>query len=138
MERKIIIGILVLFTLGFLLTSVEDTYAQSMTNPMPLSLGKGVSVKRGAAIFAQQCATCHGLSGRKDGPRSFSWTKEQYLPDLSVKAFVTGRDQQLFTNIKEGMSRLFEPMIVMPQWKYILSDEDIWSVIKYIQTLPQM
>ncbi|OGP30612.1 MAG: hypothetical protein A2073_04540 [Deltaproteobacteria bacterium GWC2_42_11] len=138
MERKIIIGILVLSVLGFLLMSVNDTYAQSMTNPIPLSLGKGVSVERGAAIFAQQCATCHGLSGRRDGPRSFSWTKEQYMPDLSVKEVITGRDEQLFTNIKEGLARFPEPMIVMPQWKYILSDEDIWSVIKYIQTLPRM
>ncbi len=136
-KRPINIWVLGLFTLGAVAASVgEVTAAEPMAGPRPLSMGEGISVERGEAVYSQNCVTCHGLSGRGDGPMSPKWPTEQVMPDLTSKGFLAGRDEELFTNVKEGLRRLEEPLIVMPQFKYILSDEDILSAIKYVQNLP--
>ncbi|MGA8991881.1 MAG: cytochrome c, partial [Rhodoplanes sp.] len=70
-------------------------------------------------------AVCHGLYGKGDG-----------IPALSGADFVQGRDQELRQRIREGLRRMDEPLIVMPQFKYILSDNDIQSALAFVKTLP--
>jgi mono/diheme cytochrome c family protein len=48
---------------------------------------------------------------------------------------MNGRDKELLGSIREGLRRLPEPAYVMPQFKYILSDEEIQSVLAYVKTL---
>jgi len=98
--------------------------------------GKPVSAARGEAIFIDHCALCHGIHGQGDGPRSaFFVPGGQYIPDMTIAQVLAGRDKELIENIREGLSRLPEPSYVMPQFKYILSDEEIRSVLAYIKTL---
>jgi mono/diheme cytochrome c family protein len=98
--------------------------------------GKPVSAARGEAIFMDHCALCHGVYGKGDGPRSaFFDPAGQYIPDMTNPAVLAGRDKQLIENISEGLHRLPEPSYVMPQFKYILSDDEIRSVLAYIKTL---
>ncbi len=98
--------------------------------------GKPVSARRGELVFIDHCAICHGLHGKGDGPRSaFFQPGVQYIPDLTVAAFLKDRDQQLLENIREGLRRFPEPAYVMPQFKYILSDEEIHSALAYVKTL---
>lgn len=99
--------------------------------------GKPVSAKWGEQIFNDHCALCHGLHGKGDGPRSaFFQAGQQYIADLTNPDFVNGRDQQLLTSIRQGLQRFPEPSYVMPQFKYILSEEEIRSALAYIKTLP--
>lgn len=99
--------------------------------------GKPVSAARGEAIFMDHCALCHGVYGKGDGPRSaFFVPGGQYIPDMTVAQVLAGRDKELIENIREGLHRLPEPSYVMPQFKYILSDEEIRSVLAYVKTLP--
>jgi mono/diheme cytochrome c family protein len=99
--------------------------------------GKPVSAARGEAIFMDHCALCHGIHGKGDGPRSaFFVPGGQYIPDMSVAQVLAGRDKQLIENIREGLHRLPEPAYVMPQFKYILSDEEIRSALAYVKTFP--
>lgn len=105
--------------------------------PHQVSSGKPASVAHGQAIFLDHCAICHGLHGKGDGPRSaFFVPGQQYIADLSNADFVNGRDAQLLESIREGLRRFPEPSYVMPQFKYILSDEEIRSALAYIKTLP--
>ncbi len=100
--------------------------------------GKRVSAARGEAIFVDHCALCHGMLGKGDGPRSaFFVPGGQYIPDMTVAAVTSGRDKELLENIREGLNRFPEPAYVMPQFKYILSDEEIRSVLAYVKTLPR-
>jgi mono/diheme cytochrome c family protein len=100
--------------------------------------GKPVSAARGAQVYEDHCALCHGLEGKGDGPRSaFFQSGQQYIADLSNADFVNGRDAQLLHSIREGLQRFPEPSYVMPQFKYILSDEEIRSALAYIKTLPR-
>ncbi len=99
--------------------------------------GRPVSAARGEAIFLDHCALCHGIHGKGDGPRSAFFVPEgQYIPDMSIPEVLAGRDKQLLENIREGLHRLPEPSYVMPQFKYILSDEEIRSVLAYVKTFP--
>lgn len=99
--------------------------------------GKPVSAARGEAIFLDHCALCHGIQGKGDGPRSaFFVPGGQYIPDMTIAQVLAGRDKELIENIREGLHRLPEPSYVMPQFKYILSDEEIRSVLAYVKTLP--
>jgi cytochrome c len=107
-------------------------------SPHYKSTGIPVSAKRGEQVYNDHCALCHGLHGRGDGPRSaFFQAGQQYIADLTNAAFVNGRDAQLINSIREGLQRFPEPSYVMPQFKYILSDEEIKSALAYIKTFPK-
>lgn len=104
----------------------------------PHKVGNGVSAERGRQVFVELCAICHGLKGKGDGPRSTYFPVGQYIPDLSMSGFLENRDAELLTAIREGLSRLDEPFLVMPQFKYILAEDDIRSVLAYVKSLPKM
>ena len=98
--------------------------------------GKAPSAARGEAIFVDHCALCHGLHGRGDGPRSaFFQPGAQFIPDFAAAGYLAGRDEEVLQSIRNGLARLPEPAIVMPQFKYILSDEEIRSVLMYAKKL---
>lgn len=106
-------------------------------SPHQRTTGKRASVARGQQVFDDHCAICHGLYGKGDGPRSaFFVPEQQYIADLSNADFVNGRDAQLLESIREGLRRFPEPAYVMPQFKYILSDDEIRSALAYVKTLP--
>lgn len=94
-----------------------------------------VSAARGERIFVELCAVCHGIKGLGDGPRAAFFPDIQYIPDLTDANFISGRDEEILDNIRQGLRRLDEPLIVMPQFKYILSDEEIQSVFAYVKSL---
>ena len=99
--------------------------------------GKPISAKRGEQIYNDHCALCHGLHGKGDGPRSaFFQPGQQYIADLTNASFVNGRDEQLLNSIRQGLQRFPEPSYVMPQFKYILSEEEIRSALLFIKTFP--
>jgi mono/diheme cytochrome c family protein len=93
-----------------------------------------VSVAHGEKIFVEYCAVCHGLQGKGDGPRAAFFADIQYIPDLTLEGFLDNRDRELLTNIREGLARYDEPAIVMPQFKYILGENDIQSALAYVKT----
>lgn len=90
------------------------------------------SALRGEALWAENCAPCHGTSGRGDGPTAQSPQMADYPPpDLADQAAARQRTPaELFLVIKEGrMERL------MPPWGGRLSDAEIWDVVAFAQTL---
>lgn len=98
--------------------------------------GKAPSAARGESVFIDHCAICHGLHGRGDGPRSaFFQPGAQFIPDFAAPGYLAGRDADVLQSIRNGLARLPEPAIVMPQFKYILSEEEIRSVLMYTKSL---
>lgn len=115
------------------------TASGEMSRPHFKPTGKPASAARGEQVFVDHCALCHGMYGRGDGPRSaFFVPGQQYIADLSNADFVKGRDQQFLESIREGLRRFPEPAYIMPQFKYILSEEEIRSVLAYVKTLPKL
>ncbi|MBF0306077.1 MAG: cytochrome c, partial [Alphaproteobacteria bacterium] len=122
--------------IAFLLTAaiaIPAIAAEPMAGPR--KIGQGVSIARGEQVFIELCANCHGMKGKGDGPRSTYFPEGQYIPDLTMSGFVQGRDEELLDAIRQGLNRLDEPLLIMPQFKYILSEDDIKSALKYVKTL---
>ncbi len=116
--------------------AMNVSMADRMATPHYKPTGKPPSAARGEAIFLDHCALCHGVHGKGDGPRSAYFVPGgQYIPDMTLAAVMNGRDKELLGSIREGLRRLPEPAYVMPQFKYILSDEEIQSVLAYVKTL---
>jgi mono/diheme cytochrome c family protein len=96
-------------------------------------------------IFNDACAVCHGKSGRGDGERAFS---KQPVPKYFVsdgqpspmnltdpQLMARFNDDFLFSLIKKGKigAVVEDKFDTMQPFGQVLSDKEIWSVIRYIR-----
>ena len=91
------------------------------------------AIAAGKLIFEANCAPCHGLSGRGDGPAAADLDpKPANLADSNMIGM--HGDDYLFWRVNEGGAQApFNS--AMPAWKSTLSEEEIWQVISYVHTL---
>jgi copper transport protein len=79
-------------------------------------------------VYQQNCVSCHGVSGRGDGPAA------QSLPglagDFTQPHFANHTDGQVYAWIKGG-----KPGTAMPAFESRLTDEQIWQVITHIRNI---
>ncbi len=93
-------------------------------------------IAAGKALYGQQCAACHGNTGRGDGEAA-------YLLYPKPRDFVAARyrlvstwdrvptDQDLFDTISRGM-----PGSAMPSWEH-LTTEQRWGLVYYIKSFAE-
>lgn len=84
---------------------------------------------RGKALFAENCAPCHGTTGLGDGPSAAGLPNGAAAladPTLANAASM----QEWFDVTKEGRMNL-----MMPPWKDRLNDEQIWDAVAYAYSL---
>lgn len=87
------------------------------------------SAVRGKALFAEDCAPCHGATGLGDGPSAAGLPNGAAAladPGLARAASL----QEWFDITKEGRIQL-----MMPPWKDRLDDEQIWDAVAYAYAL---
>lgn len=104
----------------------------SVSNPLPVSQA---TVEKGATVYSENCASCHGKSGLGDGeagrdlsppPGNLTWLSQMPMAQW---------DSFMYWTIAEGGTQFGT---AMPAFKDILSEDDIWAVTAYIQArLPQ-
>ena len=83
---------------------------------------------RGKVVYEKNCATCHGVRGKGEGPVGRA-LKPNPSPDFTDPSFWKGKtDEQLVRSIKEGKN-------AMPPFGKMLTDEDIWNSLAYILQL---
>lgn len=104
--------------------SVPAAYA-GKTNP----LGSDAA-SAGKSLYDVQCASCHGESGKGDGPAGQALTpKAANLVDSASKF----ADDYLHYRIAEGGT--MDPYnSSMPPFKNTLSEDEIWQLVAYINT----
>jgi len=90
--------------------------------------GSADSALAGKAVYAENCAVCHGEGGRGDG---VSATGLDPKPAKLMSADEAG-DAYLFWRIAEGGEA---EQSAMPAFKSVLSEDQIWQVIEYLKTL---
>lgn len=85
---------------------------------------------RGAACFRDKCVQCHGAPGvaQHDIGRSM-----QPIPGPLVDARRHWRPRELYWLTRHGIR-----MSGMPAWEFRLSDEEMWSVVAFMQRLPDL
>ncbi len=108
-------------------TPAPDAYA-NLKNP---HAGNADAATAGKAIFEQNCVTCHGDKGLGDGPAGSSLDPKP--ANLQVAAKQAGDTYMHFVISEGGAAAGFSAS--MASYKGTLSDDDIWKVITYIDTL---
>lgn len=106
----------------------------SCTLVLALTLkARAADVEEGKKVYMQFCSSCHGQSGKGDGPAAAALnpkprdhTDREYMSKLS--------DEQLFKVIKEGGASIGKSPL-MPPWGPSLKDDQIKDVIAYVRTL---
>jgi mono/diheme cytochrome c family protein len=96
-------------------------------NPLPPT---PENAQRGAAVYEAHCASCHGATGLGDGPGSSELKPPPAHLGWLANMPTTRRDAFMFWSIAEGGAPFGTGM---PSYKGKLSDEEIWSVVGYIQ-----
>ena len=82
------------------------------------------SVGRGKTLYAAECASCHGSSGKGDGPAAKDL--EKHPGDMTKLGGQS--DGALFWKITEGKKP-------MASFATKLSEQQRWDVINYMKTL---
>ena len=86
------------------------------------------TVAAGKAIFKDKCQRCHGPGGLGDGPDADPDATDMDL--TNPKRASRNDDATVFYKVLNGRKR---PK--MPAFKDELSEEQIWTVVTYVQTL---
>lgn len=96
-------------------------------------LAHAADVEQGKKLYGQFCATCHGQSGKGDGPAAAALnpkprdhTSKEYMSQLS--------DDDLLNVIKNGGASIGKSPL-MPPWGASLKDDQIKDIIAYVRTL---
>lgn len=94
---------------------------------------QAADVDQGKKLYGQFCASCHGQSGKGDGPAAAALnpkprdhTDKEYMSKLS--------DEDMFKVIKNGGASIGKSPL-MPPWGASLKDDQIKDVVAYIRAL---
>jgi copper transport protein len=88
----------------------------------------GASVGRGELIYRQSCLSCHGVTGRGDGPAGAG--QRPPPADLRLHMVAGHTDGELYAWVTDGI-----PGTAMPGFGDRLSAEERWDVINYLRRL---
>lgn len=108
--------------------------ARFAQNPTPDTV---TTVAAGKSRYQANCVVCHGAVAKGDGPAAFTLIPRPVNLQLHVPQHATG---EVFYWISSGI-----PGTAMPAWgdadpatgKPRLTDEDRWSIVRYLQALAQ-
>ncbi|MEJ2241917.1 MAG: cytochrome c, partial [Candidatus Bathyarchaeota archaeon] len=108
-----------------------DNFANTVLNSPPIE-GTMDQFDTGKNLFNLYCAQCHGQDGQGDGPASIK-TPGGYIDPEPANFTESGSDFTKYGRyvwkVKEGVETTN-----MPPWKWVLSDNEVYQVIFYIQS----
>lgn len=103
-----------------------------MAVPVSFAAEKG-DPKAGKARYDLLCGSCHGTSGKGDGPAAAALTPKP-RDHSDGKYMNTLTDKYVFDIIKGGGASAGKSPL-MPPWAGQLSDQDIRNLVAYIRSL---
>jgi len=96
-------------------------------NPLP---NTAHTIAEGKEAFSSYCAACHGLDGQNTGV-PFADRMSPQVPSLASADVQEYTDGQLKSVVEYGIWPSG-----MPSSKDMLSDEEIWSIVRFLRHLP--
>lgn len=125
-SRRIFLGMLVLVGGAALAYNL----ARKPLGPPPLAIAKDPLLVRGREIYLVRCVTCHGASGRGDGPiaKDLPGPKPRNFLDPTWKH--GDRPDQVVGVIARGV-----PGTAMSAWNGVLDPPDLRAVSAYVYYL---
>lgn len=97
--------------------------AAKKKNPVPADESQ---VAQGLALYRKECLSCHGETGRGDGPGAKDLEKP--AGNLADPKMWSQTDGTLFFKITEGRKP-------MPTFEKMFTDEQRWQIVTYVRTL---
>jgi mono/diheme cytochrome c family protein len=85
-------------------------------------------VAEGEALYLENCASCHGNTGKADGPQAASFA-DQMSDFTDLKWMAETSDQDLYSATTNGVSPS------MPSFNDTLSEEQRWMVVSFLRSL---
>ncbi|MGH8802102.1 MAG: copper homeostasis membrane protein CopD [Casimicrobiaceae bacterium] len=104
--------------------TVASYPTSSVASPVP---DNDDTIARGRGLFAANCATCHGDSGRGDGPMAPALPVHPANLTLHGSMHTPG---DLYWMIAHGI-----PGTPMPAFSPRFSDTEIWTLVEYVRAL---
>lgn len=108
-----------------------DVFANTVLNNPPIT-GTMKEFDNGKMLFNLYCAQCHGETGQADGPASIN-SPGGYITPEPANFTESGSDfpnyGRYVWKVKEGVETTN-----MPPWKWVLTDNEVYQVIFYIQS----
>lgn len=108
---------------GWILEDDADTKKNPLT-------ADAATLATGKAIYKDKCASCHGPAGLGDGPDS----EPEAQPDMDLtnpKRAGRNPDGVVYYKVLNGRRRPYK----MPAFKGELTEQQIWTVVTYAQSL---
>jgi cytochrome c oxidase cbb3-type subunit 3 len=97
------------------------------------SLAHAADAEQGKKLYGQYCVSCHGQSGKGDGPAAAALNpKPRDHTDKETMSKMS--DDDLLKVIKNGGASIGKSPL-MPPWGGALKDDQIKDVIAYVRTL---
>ena len=106
--------------------SISSASPYQIHEQPPETSGLSQAQQRGAALFQQNCAFCHGADGT--GKNWIGSFLEPHARDLTADAIINQATERLEQVIRDGLEGTS-----MPAWKHVLSDNQIDDVISYLK-----
>jgi mono/diheme cytochrome c family protein len=100
--------------------------AKNAKNPRADKKNDAKEMAQAKKIADTNCASCHGASGKGDGPAAAALPPPKPADWTSAKV-QSQTDGEIFWKITNGRG-------AMPPWKH-LSEKDRWDLVNYIRTL---
>ena len=97
----------------------------------PANFDNPERVQAGFAQYHEDCEVCHGFPGHSPGPVGAGLNPEP--PKLWGESGRGPRPGSTYWIVMHGIK-----MTGMPSWKHAYSDEDAWSVVAFVHTLPKL
>ena len=138
MNRRVLVTITVIALAGSAMLAAAGFFLRQDREPDRADASDPRLVARGAVVYQQSCASCHGA--RLEGQPNWRQPKEDgTLP--APPHDVTGHtwhhsDQMLFEVTKWGSASVAGSGFksAMPVYADVLNDGDIWAVLAYIKS----
>ena len=111
-------------------TTMHRSVRRSARDVVTPPLGGAEQLRRGAACFRDKGGVCHGAPGVAQGEIGQGM---QPLPGPLVDAHQHWAPQELYWIVKHGIR-----MSGMPAWEFRMSDSDLWSLVAFMQQLPEL
>jgi mono/diheme cytochrome c family protein len=100
--------------------------AKNVKNPLADKKTDKAVLAEGKKLVDTNCVTCHGTSGKGDGPAAAALPPPKPADWTSAKVAVE-TDGELFWKISNGRG-------AMPPWKH-LPEKDRWTLVNYVRSL---
>lgn len=108
-----------------MMNGVPEPY-RSARNPLA---NTRATLARGAQVYAQNCAACHGTKGYGDGPAASQLSPRPADLAWLSRTHMVG-DQYIYWTVAEGGQPIGSPM---PAFKTTLSQRDMWAAVTYVR-----